>query len=160
MFFFSAWYPGGYHDRLSPSLGLGRCRETLWRMAMGHRGTADGPSSEDRVKGGVLRKSRVFWLGEKHFEKWVEIQKLSPRWWSFYVIFPRWWLMIVISSPIFFAMCDNNQEKWREMAQVEVRWCRAWWVWTTSQIFNEFVALRLDYGLTGGSGMDGLPASL
>ena len=31
--------PGGYHDRLSPSLGLGRCRETLWRMAMGH--TAD-----------------------------------------------------------------------------------------------------------------------
>ena len=26
-------------------------------------------------------------------------------------------------------------------------------------IFNEFVALRLD-GLTGGSGMDGLPASL
>ena len=60
----------------------------------------------------------------------------------------------------FFAMCDNNQEKWREMAQVEVRWCRAWWVWTTSQIFNEFVALRLDYGLTGGSGMDGLPASL
>ena len=33
--------PGGYHDRLSPSLGLGRCRETLWRMAMGHRSTAD-----------------------------------------------------------------------------------------------------------------------
>ena len=70
-----------------------------------------------------------------------------------------WWLSF--SSPNFFAMCDNNQEKWREMAQVEVRWCRAWWVWTTSQIFNEFVALRLDYGLTGGwSGMDGLPASL
>ena len=65
-----------------------------------------------------------------------------------------WWLSF--SSTNFFAMCDNNQEKWREMAQVEVRWCRAWWVWTTSQIFNEFVALRLDYSLTGGwSGMDG-----
>ena len=44
-----------------------------------------------------------FWIGEKHSEKWVEIQKLSPRWWSFYVIFPRWWLMIVIFKYQFFC---------------------------------------------------------